>query len=237
MPASHGPFRRNRGRFRSVGTHDECKPNNPNIPFFATYPEYMNRSLPALPAGADSDRREVRLVEPGAYSIEVYEAIISRSEGSCQPLEKYICESGVVQIGRRRNPYVPASAAADVRRREERDICFTLVSWSEKLQINDWMSRYEVYALPNPKLATPFGGATARIPLDEQAAFNICESLGFGMDDSEYPRSALPPGVIPVKNKGLWEWALPGADGIPRDGRATDDCGFHRIEWPSRRND
>lgn len=90
-----------------------------------------------------------------------------------------------------------------MRLREERDICFTLESRSEQLQINDWMRRYGLDVLPIPKLATPFRRAKARMLLDEQTAFNICESLGFGMDDSEFPRSVLPPGVIPIRNKGL----------------------------------
>ncbi len=236
MPASYGPFRR-RTQPLPIGTFDRCKPNNPNIPFFPSDSEYRNRRLPALPDGADPDRREVFLVEPGVFSIEVYETIISKSQGSCQPLERYICQSGVVQLRRWLRPWVPATPAEDVRRWEERDICFTLVSRSEELHINRWMKRYGLLVLPLPKFATPFGEARVRMPLDVQKATNLCESLGFGMDDSEYPRSALPPGVIAIRNMGVQEWAMPGADGIPRDGRSTDDCGICRIEWPSRGND
>ncbi|KAK2612522.1 hypothetical protein QQS21_001460 [Conoideocrella luteorostrata] len=214
---------------------DSCKPNNPNIPFFYMSEEYRRCLLADPPAGSHPDRSCVYLVEPGLFSIEIYEAIITKSLGCCPALQKYICECGVVQLCRSANPYVPASAAVDRRLREERDICFTLVSLSERIQIHNWMDAHGVKMIATPQMATPYGYMKVGMEVDVQIRQKACEELGLGFDDADYPRSALPPGVIPVINKSIYEWSLLSADGIARNGRATDDCGIKRIEWPIRR--
>ncbi|KAK2598029.1 hypothetical protein QQS21_005866 [Conoideocrella luteorostrata] len=223
---------------------DKWKPNNPNIPFFYCIEKYKRVLLKEPHPG----RNWVYPVEPGLFSIEVYEAIIANSPGHCPlPLERYICECGVAQICRSRWPYAPASAAEDKRLREERDICFTLVSTAEANQINDWMKNHGIDMCPCPRMATPYGymdiGKPVGVQIGQKTYKELglslgqqaCKELGFGIDDSDYPRSALPPGVIPMGHKTVDEWTLPSADGVARDGRATDDCSIQRIEWPVRR--
>lgn len=214
---------------------DHWKPNNPNIPFFASAAEYRQTILRDPPVGSQPDRKYAWLVEPGIYSIEVYEAIILKSLGSCPPLAKYICKSGQRQAIRSRSPYVPVSPAEDRRLREERDVCFTLVSLSEQANMVRWMRDHGIESLPNPNIATPYGIVGRLLPIDVQLYQDACRDLGFGTDGSDYPRSALPPGVIPFGSVGLWKWAFP-LDGIARDGRATDDCSIQRIEWPARQS-
>ncbi|OAA54060.1 hypothetical protein ISF_08540 [Cordyceps fumosorosea ARSEF 2679] len=223
--------------------YDSCRPNNPNIPFFASSREYENRILPELPELPElPDRDRVWLVEPGLCSIEVYEASLKKSHRRCPPLTKYICRSGVVQVALRTHPYAPTSAAEDRHLREERDICFTLLSGKEGLYIIQRLHSRGALSFPSHKLATPLGLTTTILWVqderaqDERARHNIYRELGLGTDDSEFPRSALPHGVIPIRETDSKEWELPGAGGIARDGRATDDCGIHRIEWPPQRD-
>lgn len=158
-----------------------------------------------------------------------------KSLGSCPPLEKYICESGQKQAVRSPRPYVPVSPTKDTRLREERDICFTLVSLSEQANIVRWMRDHGIEGLPNPNIATPYGIVGKLSPMEDQLYQDACRDLGFGTGTSDYPRSALPPGVIPFGSEGFWKWAFP-LDGVARDGRATDDCGIQRIEWPVRQS-
>lgn len=209
---------------------DHAKPDNPNIPFFPTSEEYKQSLLQDLPAGSQPDRNRVWLVEPGIYSIEVYEAIIMKTLGSClPPLERYICKSGVVQTSRRRHPYVPITPIQDARLREERDICFTLLSMAENLSIINWMNGHGILSYPNPLISTPYG-CIWLLPSTEEKYEIVYEELGI---DTSYPRSILPLGIILIGAKSMWEWAFPGRDGVARNGRATDDGGLQRIEWPT----
>ncbi|EGX88862.1 hypothetical protein CCM_08908 [Cordyceps militaris CM01] len=41
-----------------------------------------------------------------------------------------------------------------------------------------------------------------------------------------------PTGCHPIGEKFSKEWELPGAGRLAPDGRAPDDCGNYRIEWP-----
>ncbi len=160
-----------------------------------------------------------------------------KSRRRCPPLTKYICRSGVVQVALAPHPYAPASAAQDRRLREERDICFTLLSGQEGLNVIEWLHSRRVLTFPSHKLATPLGlAATVAWMQDETARHKICQELRLSTNDSEFPRSALPPGVIPIRDTKSVEWEFPGAGGIARDGRATDDCGIHIIEWPPQRD-
>lgn len=129
----------------------------------------------------------------------------------------------------------PASAAYDYSAREERDICFTLVTKKEAWALTKWMEQQDdLLTVISPLTATPFGSATLASSIFPERAdgpADACKKLGFGTEPSDYPRSALPPGVIPLSTLRIEGWLLPGVDGIARDGRATDDCGIPRIEW------
>ncbi|KAK8143462.1 hypothetical protein G3M48_007231 [Beauveria asiatica] len=212
---------------------DTWQPNNPSIPFFPTREEYTQQLLP--PPDSAPQRNWPWPVEPGALSIEIYEAIITQTLGRCTPLQKYICQTGVVQLRSARRPGV-APGSRDQSVREDRDICFTLVSINEQVAINRWMMRYGVYFCTLPKIATPYGFLTVAISnlIHGPTRQSICNDLGFGISDSEYPRSILPPGVLALAAMNYSEWALPSEDRVPREGRATDDCGVQRIKWPTR---
>lgn len=215
---------------KSSYIYDQGKPNNPNIPFFPTTREYEQNLIQDPPAGSHPDRNQPWLVEPGINSIEVYEAIIAKASGSClPPLERYICKSGVVQIGRLRHPYVPITPTKDYRLREERDVCFALVSMAEQLSIIDWIRGYSIDLETSPQIATPYG-YIAFLQSTEEKYETVCKELDI---NTSYPRSVLPLGIILLGKKSMWEWAFPGRDGVARDGRATDD-GIQRIEWPTR---
>ncbi len=49
--------------------YDRCRPNNPNMTYFASGREYENRILPGLPAEAKPDRDRAWLYEPCLCSI------------------------------------------------------------------------------------------------------------------------------------------------------------------------
>lgn len=216
--------------------YDVCRPNNPNIPFFRTKYEYEQIILPPPASSSAPDRKRAWLVEPGVHAIEIYEAIISRTLGHCPPLQKYICRSGVVQQGWTKQPPRVIPGARDQGLREERDVCFTLLSMPEHLQVDKWMAERGVYTLWKPKIATPYGFTSSDCVRPDQAIRQrICGELGFGVKDSDFPRSALPPGVIAQESVRYFDWALPSEDGVARDGRATDDGEFQRIEWPTLR--
>lgn len=212
---------------------DVSRPNNPNIPFFSTKTEYEKILLPPPPSDSGSERNRVWLVEPGVHSIEIYEAILNQTRGHCPPLHKYICCAAVVQRDASRVPPPAVPGARDQGLREERDVCFTLLSINEGLQVIHWMNKRGIVMAVKSKIATPYGFTTSCIqPPGTGVRERICSELGFGADDTNFPRSALPPGVIAQENMRIFDWCLPGEDGVARDGRATDDCGFARVEWP-----
>ncbi|EJP62525.1 uncharacterized protein BBA_08609 [Beauveria bassiana ARSEF 2860] len=225
MPAIRSKKLRDEKRFNI------CQPNNPSIPFFPDKKEYKQQLLP--PPDSAPHRNWPWLVEPGLLSIEIYEAIITQTLGRCSPLQKYICQTGVVQLGYAPRPGV-IYGSRDHRVREDRDICFTMISIKEQVQIIRWMTRYGAFIYGNPKIATPYGYLILAGINDGSTRQNICNDLGFGISDSEYPRSILPPGVLALAAMDYYAWALLSEDGVPREGRATDDCGVQRIEWPTR---
>lgn len=210
-----------------------CQPNNPVIPFFPSHTEYKQNRLP--PPDPTHSRCWAWLVEPGVFSIEIYEAIIAQTL-SRSSLQKYVCQAGVVQMGYARTPGV-VCGKRDQRVREDRDVCFTLMSIEEQLAIIRWMEQYGVNMVPSPKVATPYGFLLLPMSaMDGATRREICKDLGFGCCESDYPRSRLLPGVISLSDVDLdfLEWALLREDGEPREGRATDDCGVQRVEWPSQ---
>lgn len=212
---------------------DVSRPNNPNIPFFSNKSQYNEIMSSPPPSDSGADRDRVWLVEPGVQSIEIYEAILTQTLGHCPPLQKYICRAGLVQFGASRKPPRVIPGARDQGLREERDVCFTLLSFDQRSEVSRWMQKRGILMIWKPKIATPYGYMTSSIaPLGRNDRARICGELGFGAEDSDFPRSALPPGVIAQENMRIFDWCLPGEDGVARDGRATDDGEFVRIEWP-----
>ncbi|PQK10178.1 hypothetical protein BB8028_0002g05020 [Beauveria bassiana] len=176
-----------------------CQPSNPSIPFFPTKKEYKRQLLP--PPDSAPHRDWPWPVEPGVFSIEIYEAIIIQTLGRCSPLQKYICQTGVVQLDYTRRPGI-RTGFGDQSLREDRDICFTLISIKEQVEINRWMGRYGVLLCGCRKIATPYGYLTlpATRSIDGPKRQSICHDLGFGISDSDFPHSILPPGVLALES-------------------------------------
>ena len=191
--------------------------------------------MPEWPAELEPSRARPWLVQPGIHSIEAYEAIITETEGSCSPLNRYICQTGVGQAER-----FTENAVAHMERRdhgacEERDICFTMLSPLENMAVAGWLSKRSLRGTINSTVTTPFG--IVRVIGSQVMSTKSYESLEqdalreLGIDGLECPRSNLPPGIIPLVDADMHGWRLPGPDGVARDGRATDDCGIERIEY------
>ncbi|KAM3513069.1 hypothetical protein MY11210_003271 [Beauveria gryllotalpidicola] len=235
-------LRSNALRRHPMLVNDIFEPFDRGIPFFRTVAEYERRFHPGLPAGDHPDRQFPWLVEPGLQSIEVYEAILSRTLAHDRPVPRlrvYICESGVVQ--RRRGHTIPAggfpscgSGIEDPRKREPRDVCFTLLDYAEQMVVVRWLrERGGVSVTPCPFAATPLGW----LVLAEAAPgprMRACRRLGFrgGEEDwRQFRRSWPPTGVVHMGCDGVLAWALPGEDGVARDGRSLHDGRRVRIRW------
>ncbi|KAF1736432.1 hypothetical protein CRV24_002037 [Beauveria bassiana] len=234
-------LRSNALRYQPMMVNDIFKPYNCSIPFFRTLTEYERRFHPGLPAGDHPDRKFPWLVEPGLQSIEVYEAILTQTLAQDRPVPRlrvYICESGVVQ--RRSACSIPAGGLLrdrgldDPRRRETRDVCFTLLSYGEQLEVARWLHEHGgVSVAPCPFAATPLGLLVLARPAPDPRK-RACWWLGFdeGEEDwSQFPRSWPPEGVVHMGCDGVLAWALPGEDGRPRRGRSYGDGQRVRVRW------
>ncbi|KAM3431151.1 hypothetical protein NHJ13734_007422 [Beauveria thailandica] len=233
-------------RYQPMVVNDIFKPYDCGIPFFRTMVEYERRFHPGLPAGDHPDRKFPWLVEPGLQSIEVYEAILARTLAHDRPvphLRVYICESGVAQ--RRSACTMPAacdlprdSGIDDPRNREPRDVCFTLLSYAEQLEVARWLREHDgVSVTPCPLVATPLGWLVLARP-DPGPRRRACRRLGFrGGEENwaQFLRSWPPEGVVHMGCGGVLAWALPGENGVARQGRSYRDGRRVRIRWESTR--
>ncbi len=87
------------GRFDLADDPDTHRPRNPNIPYFATRPEFRLRPQPR-PADLDPKATCPVHVEPNLRAVEVYEAILRQKLGHDQRLKVYISKAGVLQLFR-----------------------------------------------------------------------------------------------------------------------------------------
>lgn len=210
-------------------------PWNRDIPYFHSEAEYNNRLQVPFPAGRNSTRRFPWLVEPGMQSIEAYQRILALTNPqSRQPrrLRTYICTAGVVRP--RGDFVVPRwgiSPSADPRERRERDVCFTLLSFPEHRAIQAWFwAEAGIEIRPCLYVATPMGGMMMASP-GRTSRRAVCERLGLGGADAQFPMSQLPKGVLRIGTAGVHAWSVAESRNASTCGLAYSDFGFRRVYW------
>lgn len=243
MPAGYS-----RRRFQRPS--DGCRPDDRSIPFFRSVDMLARQNPINFPGNEQYDPLIPWLVEPGAQSIEVYEAILAQTvyrRSTVPRLRLYIAEAGLLQDGRghcglagqppgRRPP--PES---DCRRRAPRDVCFTLVSLRESTALWEWLASRALRVATCSHVVTPLGPVVlARF--NARVRNDVCRELGFYVrvdedpDNGCFPRSQLPQGVRRMGCGGVLRWALPPADDFYADvfdaeGLAVTDGRARRVHW------
>lgn len=216
------------------------QPADNQIPFFASRKEFAQHPQPR-PRSLEPGARWPWLVQPGIHAVEVYEAIISTYFGRRQtPLEVWICQAGMQQLAPRAClPETPEEPPVRINHTlaADRDVCFVMLTYNESMAVKTWAPVYNYFFLFTPNI-TPFGILGTLCPMTNISPEKALKEALTELDllDREFPRSALPTGVLPIAvvTGQVTRWRCPDDSDSSSSGhgRAVNDThGRRRVAW------